>query len=97
MLQELNIKPENYSVLLDSLASITNNNNLNTIKTLYQNLGQGCRCQYASKIQILTDRLKRYLDEELTDQIKNDLKQKLQVTKIIIFSYQNPSVIISSF
>jgi hypothetical protein len=97
MLQELNIKPENYSVLLDALVSITNNNNLNTVKSLYQNLGQGCKCQYASKVQVLVNRFQIYLNEELTDEIKNALKEKLKTSKINIFSYQNPTLLIYSF
>lgn len=95
MNQEAFIKPSGYHSFLTSLNNIVNSHSTKTIKDLFENLHEGCRCKYRPKLDLLNAKIKNLISEELTPQHINLIKKEFNANIINICQADSEKEIIA--
>ena len=90
----LKIDSSNYSILVDKMHELSQSHTTGTIKSLYQNLNAGCRCQHQSKRQLLDSKTAGFFNNEVDNTFKELLKKNLDTKKIQIYSIDTNSLIL---
>lgn len=94
MNQEIYIKGPEYHSFLVSLNNIVNSHSTKTIKDLFENLNEGCRCKYRPKLELLNGKLKNLVTQELTLEHITAIKKQFNCNIINICQVDNEKEII---
>lgn len=95
MSEEVYIKGPEYHSFLISLNNIVNSHSTKTIKDLFENLNEGCRCKYRPKLEMLNEKIKNLVTQELTSEHINLIKKQFNSNIINICQVDNENYIIA--
>lgn len=89
------INASNYSALVDKMHEICQTHSTGTIKSLYQNLNIGCKCQHRNKRLLFSSKIVAFFNNECDQTIKDTIKNNFNTKKMEIYCIDSNNLLIT--